>query len=345
MKRAIFILSTILLTILYSCHFKNKASTITNEVESSADSTLLTALTSPILLHGNEHIAYRDPLIFKEKDTFFLYYSYVLEEEDNLIYWYLAFSTSKDLMHWSEPHIITKKDQNLNYSSPGNVFKVGSEWFLCAQTYPIANFRRGDPLRHGDDRARLWLFKSSDLYNWSQQPELIKVKGPEVNESDLGKMIDAFIMRDRDTPDKWWCFYKQSGTLHLSWSMDMKNWTMDTISIARGENMEIIIDDKGEYVLFYAPANGVGVMRSQDLQHWRTEQTILLGQKDWPWCETRLTAGYVQDFRNVPGVGKYVMVWHSMGPGRKTSDANTNANCNIGIAWSDDLKTWTWPGK
>ena len=85
--------------------------------------------------------------------------------------------------------------------------------------------------------------------------------------------------------------------------------------------------------------------RSRDLQTWRDEPTILLGQRDWLWCEMRLTGGYVADFRRVPGVGQYLMVWHSVGPGKIKTDANVNANCHLGVAWSDDLKTWAWPGQ
>ena len=41
---------------------------------------LLTALKSPLILRGDAHTAYRDPLIFREGDTFYLFYSYVREE-------------------------------------------------------------------------------------------------------------------------------------------------------------------------------------------------------------------------------------------------------------------------
>jgi hypothetical protein len=305
---------------------------------------LLAALNSPLILRGDEHTAYRDPLIFREGDTFYLFYSYVREEEDHLIYWYVAFSKSKDLLHWTSPKTVTPKGQDLNFASPGNVFRFGDEWLMGAQTYPIVNFRRGDKLRFCDDRARLWLFRSKDLENWGDR-ELMKVKGPDVGEADLGKMIDVFFLRDRDVPDKWWCFWKQNAALHCSWSLDLKTWTVGAGNIARGENGQVFVDDHGQYVLIYAPENGIGVKRSPDLVHWRDEGILLLGQKDWPWCETRLTAGYVADFRNVPGVGEYLMVWHSMGPGKKKTDANVNANCHIGVAWSDDLKTWSWPGK
>jgi hypothetical protein len=36
------------------------------------------------------------------------------------------------------------------------------------------------------------------------------------------------------------------------------------------------------------------------------------------------------------------MVYHTDGPGER-GDATENANCCIGIAWSDDLKSWAWP--
>jgi len=309
-----------------------------------ATKSLLAGLKSPILLHGNDRIAYRDPLLFYQGDTFHLFFSYVREEEDRLIYWYVATSESKDLVHWTEPRTLTPKGQDLNYASPGNIVRVGDQWLMGVQTYPIVNFRRGDPLRFNDDRARLFLLHSRDFVTWSN-PELIKVKGPDVGEAELGRMIDPFLLRDKDVPGKWWCFWKQAGSIHCSWSYDLRTWTVGTRTIAFGENAQVIVVD-GEYVMFYAPANGVGVKRSSDLVHWREEEPpIVLGQKDWPWCETRLTGGYVADLRDVPGVGKYVMVCHSMGPGKKRTDANVNANCHILIAWSDDLKTWEWPGK
>lgn len=309
-----------------------------------ATKSLVDGLKSPSLFQGDDKTAYRDPLLIHENGVFYLFYSYVREEEDRLIYWYVAVSKSRDLLTWSAPRTLTPKDQNLNYSSPGSVVRVGDEWLLCLQTYPIADFRRGDKLRYADARARLFIMRSKDLQTWSA-PELIRVKGPDVSEKDLGRMIDPFLLRDKDEPGKWLCFYKQDGKVHWAESRDLKMWTTAQAQIAQGENPCVIVEHN-EYVLFYAPANGVGVKRSSDLVYWREEgPPIVLGQKAWPWAETRLTAGYVADLRQVPGVGKYVMVCHSMGPGKKKTDANTNANCNIVIAWSDDLKTWHWPGK
>ena len=90
----------------------------------------------------------------------------------------------------------------------------------------------------------------------------------------------------------------------------------------------------------------MGVKRSTDLRNWRdVGQVITLGQKQWPWAETRLTAGFVLDLREDPRVGRYLLFFHGGGPGEKRTQDNVDANCSLGIAWSDDLETWRWPGK
>ena len=42
--------------------------------------------------------------------------------------------------------------------------------------------------------------------------------------------------------------------------------------------------------------------------------------------------------RKVSGVGKYLMFFHGSSP-------IDFAPASLGLAWSDDLKTWSWPGK
>jgi hypothetical protein len=59
----------------------------------------------------------------------------------------------------------------------------------------------------------------------------------------------------------------------------------------------------------------------------------------------RLTAGCVLDLRHEPEIAKYLMFFHGGGPGKTRTQDNAYANCSIGIAWSDDLITWHWPGK
>jgi hypothetical protein len=38
------------------------------------------------------------------------------------------------------------------------------------------------------------------------------------------------------------------------------------------------------------------------------------------------------------------MFFHGEGPGKVNSIDTFVANCSIGIAWSDDLEKWEWPG-
>jgi hypothetical protein len=301
----------------------------------------LDAIPSPIVLRGDDTVAYRDPAALYHDGTFHLWFTLVRTEEDRKIYSYTATSRSRDLLTWTDPEIITPKGQHLNYSSPGNVVRFGDEWVLCLQTYPRLNYRRGDPLRWADQNARIFTMRSKDLQTWGEA-ELLRVKGPDVPVEDMGRMIDPYLIRDKDDPGRWWCFYKQHG-VSMSWSRDLKTWTYFGRTDS-GENVCVLIDND-EYLLFHSPSNGIGMKRSRDLKEWRdTGELITLGQKDWPWAQTRLTAGVVLDLRKEPGIGKYVMFFHGGGPGRRTQE-NADANCHLGIAWSADLVIWNWPGK
>lgn len=323
--------------------------TISWAVAPAQNDKLLRALRSPILLQGDAMTAYRDPLIAYIGKRFYLFYSYVRTEEDRKVYWYVAYSTSADLQHWTAPHILTPKSQNLNFASPGSLTKVGDDWVLSLCTLPMNNVRMDDkipPIHWPEDTSRLWTMQTLNFKTWSK-PELLRVKGPDVPQAAMGRMIDPTLVRDKDMPGKWWVVYKQAGKLHEAYSMDMKNWTPVEAPITAGENPEVFIDkDANEYVLFYSPKNGTGVMRSTDMLHWHEAMPpITLGQNGWPYAETRITAGYVADMRNVPGVGRYVLVCHTMGPGKVKTYQVLFANDNVVIAWSDDLKTWRWPGE
>lgn len=86
------------------------------------------------------------------------------------------------------------------------------------------------------------------------------------------------------------------------------------------------------------------ILTPRDMKSWRAAgQPITLGQKDWPWAQGRITAGYVADLGKLPGIGKYVMVFHGTGPEPEPIKFLTGGS--IGIARSDDLVQWDWPGK
>lgn len=306
---------------------------LANPRTASAEPRLLDALSSPILFQGDENVGYRDPLLLWHEGAFHLFFT-LGERKPDAVYLCLAQSTSTDLRNWTPARRITKRDLNLNFVSPGSVVRVGDEWILCASTYPQPNGEL-----YGNATARLYLFRSRDLETWSE-PELIRVKGPDVPEEKMGRMIDAYLMPDEDVPGKWWCFFKQNGASR-SWSTDLSSWTFAG-STEAGENVCVLPHQDG-YLMFHSPKNGIGVLKSRDLAQWTPAGPLLkLGQAEWPWARGRVTAGYVADLRAVAGVGQYVMVFHGTGPEPEPEKFLTHG-C-IGIAWSGDLESWEWPG-
>jgi hypothetical protein len=294
----------------------------------------LSAIGSPVIFRGDATTAYRDPTAIYQDGWFRLFFTLVKIEPDGRPFSYAAWSKSRDLLRWSEPAIFTPRDQNLNYGSPGNIVRFGDQWVLCLQTYP-----RPHGEKYGNASARVWTMRSRDLETWSE-PELIRVKGPDVPVEKMGRMIDAYLLEDKDEPGRWWCFYKQAG-MSMSWSRDLKTWTQFG-RISAGENACVIIDGD-EYVLFHSPANGIGVKRSKDLKKWRDEGLLTLGQNAWPWAQGRLTAGFVLDLRNEPAVGKALLFFHGSDFPEQDPRGGFDNYASIGLAWSSDLKSWAWP--
>ncbi|MFO8011674.1 MAG: hypothetical protein R6X20_00060 [Phycisphaerae bacterium] len=297
----------------------------------------LNAIPSPVLFRGDAKTAYRDPTAVYHEGWFRLFFTLVrIEKVDGgeAPYSYTAWSRSRDLVTWSEPRIFTPRDRNLNYCSPGNIVRDGDEWVLCLQTYP-----RPHGETYGNASARIWTMRSRDLEHWGE-PELLRVKGPDVPREKMGRMIDAYLLEDMDVPGKWWCFYKQRG-MSMSWSRDLRTWTYAG-RVSAGENACVIVDGD-EYVLFHSPRNGIGVKRSRDLRTWRDEGVLTLGQPSWPWARGRLTAGFVLDLRDEPAVGKALMFMHGSAFPENDPRGGFDTFASVGIAWSDDLKGWRWP--
>ncbi len=295
-----------------------------------------TKLNSPVIFHGDNKYAYRDPAVVFHNGRFYLYFTLSENASDGGYYNMTAYSISDDLIHWTFPKIMTPRDRNLNYSSPGNIIRYESEWIICLQTYPTPNREM-----FGTNDSRIWIMRSKDLENWSKA-ELLKVKGGEVPRHEMGRMIDPYLLEDAGQKGKWWCFYKQRG-VSMSYSYDLKNWTYAG-SAPSGENVTVIRQDD-EYVMFHSPKNGIGVKRSKDPKSWGADvQLLKLGQKDWPWAEGRLTAATVIDLTYESTVGKYVMFFHgSSVEGLHAQRAHGAAS--LAIAWSDDLVNWHWPGQ
>jgi hypothetical protein len=309
----------------------------------------LEELQSPILLEGNDKTAFRDPILLYLDGIFRMYYSFAQTEENEKIYWYIAESRSEDLVNWSSPRVLTVKDQSKNYTDPGSIIRYNNQWIFSLQTYVMPGYSRKDAIRYGNENTRNYIMRSNDLENWSE-PEVLYVKGPGV---DPGKMINGFILEDKDMKGKWWCFYKQNGA-SCSYSYDLKNWTFFANigkfigNIDVGEAFNVWVEN-GEYLMTHSPVDGIGILHSKNLKDWEVfTEPLLLGKKDWPWASERLTAGYVLDLRSDPRIGKYLMVFHGQGKGYGPTRRNTemeNSDCDVAIAWSDDLINWDWPGK
>jgi len=300
----------------------------------------LSLIKSPIILKGDAVTAYRDPAAIYHNGNFYLYFTFWVKDiTDGERYSYTAMSKSRDLIGWTRPRILTPKDLNLNYSSPGNIIRYKDRWIMCLQSYPTP-----DDEKYGNENARIWIMKSDDLENFSE-PELLEVRGPDVPVEKMGRIIDPYLVRDKDERGKWWCFFDDNAA-NMSCSYDLKKWTYYK-RIGAGENPCVIVKDD-KYWLFHSPSNGIGIKRSTDLKNWhdvgrKTTKSdtgiITLGQESWPWAKQRLTAGFVLDMTDAPSVDKYIMFFHAEPPGGFKKFAS------IGIAWSDELINWAWPGK
>ena len=298
-------------------------------------------LKSPVLFKGNEKIAFRDPAILYHERVFHLFFTFVEIEPDGKVFSYVAYSKTKDMKRWSKMRILTERNQMLNYSSPGNIVRFNDEWLLCFQTYPRPDQKSTDGLVYGDKTARIFIMRSKNLKDWTD-PELLKVKGDGISESEMGRMIDPYLLQDKDDPTKYWCFYKQNGVSY-SYTRDFKSWTFVGNTVA-GENVCVLVDND-KYLLFHSPDNGIGMKRSKDLTKWYDwGNLIVLGQDEWDWAKGRITAGAVLDLRSVKGINAYVMFFHGSGP-LTEKEGDFDKNSSLGIAWSSNLIDWNWPSK
>ena len=216
-----------------------------SKINLNGQSKILKAIESPVLFNGDEKTAYRDPAVLFYNDQFFLFFTLV-KTINGEIYSFTATSKSFDLINWSQVKILTPRDQNLNFCSPGNIVKYDGKWLLCLQTYPRPGYILGDKVRYGSDDSRIFIMESKDLENWTY-PKLLKVKGSTIREDKMGRMIDPYLIEDKDEKGKWWCFYKQNG-VSMSYTYDFLNWTFYG-NTKSGENV-CVLKDESEYVMF-----------------------------------------------------------------------------------------------
>ena len=211
--------------------------------------------------------------------------------------------------------------------------------YVCKHIPRAPDLYITQPVRYGDGTARVYTMRSKDLVNWDP-PEILMVKGNDIPVEKMGRMIDPYLIGDKNIKGKYWCFYKQNG-VSMSYTYDLKNWTFSG-NVEAGENV-CVLSENNEYILFHSPSNGIGIKKSKDLKNWETwGDLITLGQEDWDWAKGRITAGVVINMKNVKGFEHYLMFFHGSGP-LKENQGDFDKNASIGIAWSKDLIHWIWP--
>merc|ERR1712060_672407 len=152
----------------------------------------------------------------------------------------------------------------------------------------------------------------------------------------MGRMIDAYLLEDKDDVGKYWAFFKQNGASR-AWSRDLQTWKYSGHTPA-GENVCVIVNGT-DYLMFHSPSNGVGMKRSRDLANWEDLPTLTLGQADWPWAQGRLTAAFVLDLRQDPRFLKAFMFFHGSAYPESDPRGGFDTFASLGLAWSttDDL--------
>ena len=280
------------------------------------------------IIRGSRDTAYRDPACYYHNGTYHLFFTKGIKE-DGYMYNFVAKSTSTDLIHWSAPVVLTPKDRTLNYCSPGNIIPAGDRYALCLTSYPLRT-----PYRDGfwaDDTARLYLMYTEDFEHFTE-PVLIRAKG-DSTAREMGRMIDPFILEDKDEPGKYWLFFKQNG-VSISCSHDLEHWTYER-HIEGGENACVLIRD-GQYFLIHSPENGIGFKTSHNLIDWTDCGCTVLDQAKWDWAGGRLTAGFAMESRGMTQ-HRYLMFFHDS---KKDAFPETHGEASLGLVFTDDFRTF-----
>ena len=134
-------------------------------------------------------------------------------------------------------------------------------------------------------------------------------------------------------------------SMQLSSSRDLEHWTPYAQTDGEANYCVLVDQAADEYVLIHTPANGIGIgiKRCTDLVNWYDECLYTLGQRQWPWAQGRITAGHLLDLRRDPAIGKHLLTFHGA-TRRGHRERAHHGEASIGIAWSDDLLRWHWPG-
>ena len=294
----------------------------------------LTSTPTPFLDLGAA--AARDPALVFDGERLRCYYT--LAEQSAGHYWLsVEVVDTRDLQTWSHPRRLTVSP--LNFSSPGNALRVGNEWVLCVQSYPI------DPgEKYGNETSRLWLMRSPDLQNWSE-PRMIYPQGCQVRWTASQRQIDPYLVRHAGN---FYCFYKTGGQLGLLVSPDLDHWqeaSPDRPVLGAGDTPDgvtvenpCVVEAPGGYAMIFAPCRplrGIGLAYSTDLLRW--QDVHYLDFPALPWADNGPTAGMVLDLRRE--TGRWLMAFH----GERAAHQTNAHSAALALAWGEDLENWVLP--
>ena len=285
----------------------------------------LSRINNPII-DGGLAVAARDPALIYENGVLKCFYTHVHKSEEGRTI-SLHVTESRDLVTWSASQRLTTS--TLNFSSPGNVIRVGDEWVLCVQSYV-------------GQESRLWLMKSDDLCIW-RPPVCMHPQGCQGTWTDSHRQIDPYLV---EHDQKYWCFYKTSSKIGLLCSENLQDWqeavpdrpvlNVDHLPNCPGVENVCVVPAYGAFAMFFAPCvrgRGVGLAYSDDLLNWRDAH--LLDFPNPPWSDNKPTAGMVLDLR--ADLGVWLMAYHDDRE-YKHSDRSV-----IALGWSEDLEHWHVP--
>lgn len=273
--------------------------------------------------------AVRDPALLWHEGWFHCWYS-AFETRDGNLYFSVDTVRSRNLTDWTAP--VRLFSGPANYSSPGNVIRVGDEWVLCFQSYPIPPGQK-----YGTDGSRLRTSRSRDLVSWSE-PRVMTAKGCTASWADNPRQIDPFLY-ERD--GRFYCYYKNLGALGLMESADLETWReisgdhpvlsrADTPDGATVENPSVVRCGDEDWMYFSPcrPGRGIGWARSNDRKTWT--DIAYLPFPTLPWAPDGPTAPAVLDLRRE--LGWAVMAYHG--------DRTDHFGAALAFAWSRDLVNW-----
>lgn len=241
---------------------------------------------------------------------------------------------TSDLQTWSAPRRLLTS--HLNFSSPGNALRVGDEWVLCLQSYPVDAGGL-----YGNESSRLWLMRSRDFSQWSA-PVMIHAAGCQARWSTSRRQIDPYLVPHGGN---YFCFYKTSGQLGVLVSPDLAHWeeadperpVLGSADMPDGATVEnpCVVAVEGGYAMFFAPCRagrGIGLAYSSDLLRWR--DVHYLDFPALPWADNGPTAAMVIDLRR--DTGHWLMAFH----GERAAGQTNAHSAALALAWSEDLEHW-----